>query len=179
MFDLFKSFNTNVLKCFGWLFWFTPQIYCTCTTLNTKYRRLISGVFLPAVYIHFCSTTIKWWWFGGCLDHGIACGLFRFDEGCYSLKNHVVSTALFMIWKQFNKVLFCSSECPYGSFGPGCMPCPSKHYGRYCERTCNCSVEQCNIINGCQEGKFVLILSEEMGFKISISNTNIESTIVL
>lgn len=69
-----------------------------------------------------------------------------------------MSIALLIYKDVLTKVLFCLSECPDGSFGPGCAPCLPKKYGRFCASTCYCSVELCNAVTGCSEGKLVLNL---------------------
>lgn len=49
-----------------------------------------------------------------------------------------------------SKNLFSYIECPIGYYGKLCtQACRYSGFGAQCQKTCNCSEENCNHINGC------------------------------
>lgn len=46
--------------------------------------------------------------------------------------------------------IFFPIECPIGYFGKFCLQaCRYPGFGAQCQKTCNCSEENCNYITGC------------------------------
>lgn len=43
------------------------------------------------------------------------------------------------------------SACKNGFFGVNCTKCPEMYFGQVCGFKCNCSVDQCHHVTGCQQ----------------------------
>lgn len=61
----------------------------------------------------------------------------------------------FLIW-QHHTIKLCNGflyylECLPGYFGTNCLSqCKYPNYGQNCHNTCDCTVKECNHVDGCQ-----------------------------
>lgn len=53
-------------------------------------------------------------------------------------------------------MFFCIVECSKGYIGVNCeKPCPFPHFGNFCQNTCECTQDQCDVAEGCVQQRSI------------------------